>query len=209
MQPAIIGHYTDAMLRRPPARRMPRGYVGIRHETIGSDLLSIEDALHQLSSRPEAARAILGETSAARLTQVKPDGWYPIAWMLDILDAVDARMGHGGLMKMGRMLFRRSHAARTAEELGRGRDVVLGIDGMYHHANRGEEIGGWTVLGMDDEHAVLEKCTPHRCHLEIGILSEAMAIIGCPSLVTEQRCFREGDDTCLFDIRPVTRSAAW
>lgn len=189
--------------------RTPRGYHGIGHETIGSDLLAVRHALAALTGTENAAERLLGEIANGRLEQVTADGWYPIGWLLEMMETIEQRIGRFALLKLGRTLFRISHEQRIAEVARCGRDIVYGIDGMYHHANRGVAIGGWDVLEFDANRAVLEKTTPHHCVMEEGILSQALQAVGSPSVISQSQCFREGAETCRFVILPAMQSAVW
>ena len=40
---------------------------------------------------------------------MNPEAWYPIEWLLDLMDKLDKHVGHYGLMRMGRTLFKLSH----------------------------------------------------------------------------------------------------
>jgi hypothetical protein len=185
--------------------RRPRGYVGVGHETIGSDILAVEAAIRALAPSEATLRRILGDEQRAFLATVQASAWYPIDTLLTLMDAVEEHLGRFGLIKMGRTLFRLSHEARVVEEAKSGRDIVYGIDAMYRYANRGEGIGGWRVVSFDASGAELEKTTPHHCAMEEGILAQALQAVGAPSMVTQRRCFREGADACLFVISPAGR----
>jgi hypothetical protein len=189
--------------------RWPRGYAGIHHKTIGSDLLSVVGALQSLTGSERRVAAVIGTDEVKRLAAVQPDGWYPVEWLLELLELIEARMGRFGLLRVGRTVFELSHASRLRGVATSGRDVVAGIDAMYRHANRGQAIGGWQVISFDDHRAELEKTTPHHCAMEEGILIQALEAVGAPSLVTQTACFREGADACRFVITPVTLKGRW
>jgi hypothetical protein len=189
--------------------RRPSGYVGRRHETIGSDLLAVQRSLESLAEKAtqRLPGQILGPDQLQRLATVRPDGWYPIDWLLELMDRIDARIGRYALMQMGRAVFKLSHEGRSP--LASGRDVIYGIDGMYHAANRGEQIGGWRVVGFERDRALLEKTTPHHCAMEEGILLQALQSVGTPAVVTQQRCFREGAELCEYLILPSVSGRHW
>lgn len=88
------------------ARRQPRDYVGTGHETIGSDLLAVLGVV----SMPKQT---LGTDLHHRLLQVKPNGWYPIELMHEVLSVLHGRIGANGLRQMGRKLFVASHEAHV------------------------------------------------------------------------------------------------
>ena len=182
--------------------RRPKGYVGIDHITIGSDILSVL----QILKLPEQ---VIGEANARRLGEVDPNEWYPIAWLLDLMETLDREVGHYGLLRMGRRLFQLSHEKRVLEVAKSAHDIVHGIDAMYHHANRGKQIGGWKVLSFAPGQAELEKNTPHHCVMEQGILSAALAAVGCPGIVEQRQCFRQGADTCVYTISSSLTDARW
>jgi hypothetical protein len=183
-------------------RRKPRGYIGKEHETIGSDIL----AVLQILKMPEQ---VLGAEEVRKLGQVAMDGWYPIEWLLDLMDKVDKELGHYGLLQMGRRLFALSHEERLVQVARSAADVIYGIDGMYHHANRGSGIGGWKVMRFDPGYAELEKTTPHHCVMEQGILTGALAAVKCPGIVSQKHCFRQGADTCLFVVSSSFTDERW
>ncbi len=183
-------------------KRRPRGYVGRGHETIGSDIL----AVMQILKLPEQ---VLGGEVVERLAAVEMDGWYPIDWLVDVMEKVDKELGQYGLLQMGRRLFAMSHEARLVQVARSAADVVYGIDGMYHHANRGSGIGGWKVLRFDAGLAELEKTTPHHCVMEQGLLAGALAAVKCPGIVTQKQCFRQGADACVFSITSSFTDERW
>jgi len=186
----------------PLNRRRPKGYVGIDHETIGSDIL----AVLQILRLPEQ---VLGQDETERLAQVHSQQWYPISWLLSLMEKLDRHVGHYGLLRMGRKLFHLSHEARVIEVAKSARDIVYGIDDMYHHANRGQMIGGWTVLSFDSGHSELEKTTPHHCVMEQGILSAALSAVGCPGIISQRQCFREGAESCIYSISSALTDERW
>lgn len=183
-------------------RRRPRGYIGRNHETIGSDILSVLRIL----KLPEQ---VLGVEESKKLSAVDPGGWYPIEWLLDLMDRLDRDLGHYGLLRMGRTLFELSHKERVLEVAKSARDILHGIDGMYHHANRGGAIGGWKVVRFEPGLAELEKNTPHHCVMEQGILSAAFSAVGCPCMVTQRECFRQGADVCVYVVTSSLTGKEW
>lgn len=148
--------------------RRPQGYVGRGHEVIGSDLLAVLGVV----SMPQQT---LGSVLHQRLLEVRPDGWYPISLMLAVLDTLDERMGVEGLRQMGRKLFEYSHEEHVKKTLASVEQILTGFDALYHRANRGEGIGGWTVLALEPGAATLQCTAPHHCALAEGIVHAAAA----------------------------------
>jgi hypothetical protein len=177
-------------------------YANPTHQTLGSDILAV---MHTVKF-PEQ---ILGQVWVDRLQAVAPGEWYPIGTLLELLEHLAKRGGRASLVQMGRQLFRDSHQARLTPELKSAGDVLFGIDAMYHHANRGENIGGWEVLRFAPGHAVLRKTTPHHCALEEGILYEALHTVGAESLIVQGKCRQDGAPACEFEIRSSVRDAKW
>ena len=180
----------------------PRGYVGAHHETIGSDILAALATIH-------SPKDVLGREWLERLAPVTPDGWYPIALLLELLEYLDKRTGLASVLKMGRQLYQDSHAKRVGKSAACAGDIVYGIDGLYHHANRGTDIGGWRVLKFRPGVAVLEKTTPHHCALEEGIVHEALHTVGADSMIVQSTCMRRGADSCVFELRSAIRDHRW
>jgi hypothetical protein len=180
----------------------PVGYRGVNHQTIGSDILSVLNAVHF----PEA---VLGEDVVKKLNTIDPEGWYPIQDLLELMDTLEQRLGVGGLTKMGRHLFKLSHEAKLLEVASSGRDIVYGFNGLYHYANRGEGIGGWKVLRFEDGLAVMEKNTPHHCAMEEGIMVAAFGALNIPTSIKQERCLRRGDGVCQFKLDSTVRGERW
>lgn len=180
----------------------PRQYRGVDHQTVGSDILAFLKAVHS----PEL---VLGEELTARLRQVKPEAWYPIGLLLEMLEKLEGRLGAYGLRSMGWSIFKVSHAEAVKQVAKSARDIIYGIDGMYHRANRGTGIGGWKVLSFGAGRAELEKTTPHPCAVEEGILEEALRTVGARATVKQSACVREGAEACTFVIEAKATDASW
>ncbi len=189
--------------------RKPKGYRGIDHETRGVDLLAMRAALRSMTSTDSVPDRILGDTAMKRLGEVEANGWYPVDWLLQMMDSIEARIGRFGLLKVGRMLFQHASEQEPEPSLVSGREVIHGMDALYRKANRGEDIGGWSVRQFDGARAVLEKNTPHHCTMEEGVLAQALKSVGCPSTVLQSECFRDGAESCVYVIEPSSHTDAW
>lgn len=152
---------------------------------------------------------VLGKAEAEKLGQIDASAWYPIAWLLELMEVLDQNVGFYGLVQMGRKLFQMSHAARVKEVAHSARDIVYGLDAMYRFANRGVAIGGWSVLDFQPGLATLEKTTPHHCAMEQGILTEALSTVRCPVNIEQSQCLRRGADSCLFVLSSSVIDARW
>jgi hypothetical protein len=183
-------------------QRKPQGYVGVGHQTIGSDLLAVLNALQM----PEH---ILSPTTLERLRGVAPDRFYPVDWFLDLMEELDRGVGRFALVRLGRKVFALSHEQRVLKEARSARDILYGIDGMYRHAHRGTDIGGWRVTSFELGKATLEKTTPHHCAMEEGLLLQALFAVGAPSRIEQPRCFRRGAPACIFVITSVVVDRRW
>jgi hypothetical protein len=182
--------------------KRPTGYVGLNHTTVGSDILAVVGTIH-------APELTLGADLAARLKDVKADQWYPIDLLLSAFEALDQRLGRSALVSVGWTIFNNSHAATVKGNARSARDIVYGIDGMYHAANRGHRIGGWKVLRFDAGEAELEKTTPHHCVVEEGILQEGLRAMGVPAEVGQTSCIRDGAEVCRYLIRSSVTDQRW
>lgn len=181
-------------------RRWPRGYRGTQHETIGASLA----AVLQIVPTPER---LLGAEEVRRLEKVNARAWYPVSWLLSLMERLDGSLGHYGLLRLGRRRFELSHQSRKSWTSAR--EIVYGIDEMYHFANRGMDIGGFTVLAFEPGFAHLEKTTPHHCVMEQGILSAGLAALDCPAVIAQTQCFREGADSCVYTISSTRTDERW
>lgn len=182
--------------------RMPRGYYGEDHTTLGSDILAALKILRM----PEQ---VLGNQEYERARRVQPDGWYPIVWLLDLAEILEAHVGRYGLMQMGRRIFETTHKARVLAQAKTARDILYGMDGIYHHSNRGRGIGGFQVVNFNGGVAELEKNTPLHCVVDQGLLTEALLATGCACNVVQTRCFREGADSCTYEITSAFVDKRW
>lgn len=192
----VLSHASTAHARRP------RGYVGTAHETIGSDIVALLKAVLM----PEQ---MLGKEVVARLRCVEPTKWYPIATLLDPLDRLDTLLGESSLRKIGWTLFEQSHERAMRAAKVSVRAIVYGIDGMYHRANRGQDIGGWRVIQFEPGEAVLEKNTPHNCIMEEGILEAGCRVAGVVPTIFQSECIRNRGEVCRFVIRSHVIDQRW
>ena len=182
--------------------RRPKGYVGRGHETLGADLLAILTILKMLEH-------VLGPEEVRKLTAVDPAKWYPIEWLLELMETLDKAVGRYGLLQMGRALFKLSHEAQVRAHVHSARDLLHGIDAMYRHNNRGAGIGSWKVTRFEPGSAELEKTTPHHCAMEQGLLSAAFTAVGCPVTLSQSECFREGATACVYVISSTVTDERW
>jgi hypothetical protein len=179
-------------------RYKPRDYVGENHLTVGSDILSVLDAV-------PLASQVLGPGLTARLQSVKPDGWYAIDLLLEAMDRMADKLGRFALLQMGRKLFHASHAEAFMKVAHSAGDLVFSMNAMYRNANRGNRIGGWDVVLFQPGKAELIKSTPHHCVMEEGILTEALLALQIPALVEQRECVRKAAPYCRYQlVSPVT-----
>ena len=144
-----------------------------------------------------------------RLDHFRADVWYPIQWLLELTDQLSVKFGDSGFKKMGRELFKLSHAEHVRTVASSARDILSGFDGIYRSANRGDGIGGWKLALFQPGRAELEKSTPHPCVMEEGIMMEALATVGAPSTVSQGTCLHKGADACRFVILSTIRDERW
>jgi hypothetical protein len=177
-------------------------YENPSHETIGSDILAVLRTMRYPGE-------VLGAGWLERLRALDPGGWYPVSTLLELLEYLAHKGGRASLVQMGRQLFRDSHLERVSTQLQSAGDVLFGMDTMYRHANRGQNLGGWEVLRFGAGHAVLSKTTPHHCALEEGILYEALHSVGAESLIVQEVCMQHGATHCELEIRSPVRDHRW
>jgi hypothetical protein len=183
-------------------RPLPKGYLGQNHETIGSDILSVLRA----TSIPQST---LGPDLMDRLAGVQPDGWYPIELMLDLMDRLLTVSGPLGIRRMGRELFKLTHAEALRQAAPSARTIMYGFNDMYHRANRGTGIGGWKVISFEPGRAEMQKTTPHVCFMEEGIFLEALSTVGVGATITQPQCIRNGADACTLVVTSHIRDERW
>ena len=182
--------------------RKPRGYLGLNHTTRGGDIL----AVLQTVNLPEQT---LGKELVARLKNVKPDDWYPINDMLELLERLDGRLGGYHLKQVGWTIVQKYHAAEVKKVFTNARQLLEAFDSLYRQANRGTQIGTWKVLSFDDTSALMEKTTMHHCGMEEGILEELLRSVGVWVKISQPQCLRLGADCCHYLIEPRTSDVRW
>jgi hypothetical protein len=201
-----LSGYTRGLSVKPPTLKptrflKPRGYTGRRHEVLGSDILAHLRVLRQ-------AEKFLGADADA-LRELDRSDWYPVEVLLRVEEALEESLGKFGLSRAGRTLFEMSHKDRMLELAHSARDVIYGMDALYHFSNRGIGIGGWRVVSFGIGRAELEKTTPQHCLVEEGVLTGALSAVGCPSSITQSKCVRQGYDHCLFSVTSAFIDARW
>lgn len=183
-------------------KRLPRTYLGVNHQTLGSDILSVLNAL----TLPERT---LGPELTQRLKQVKADQWYPIDLLLESFEKLQERADPFALKNVGYRIFSMSHAENVRGSVHSARQLLHGFDDIYKHVNRGVSIGGWKVTKFEPGYAQMEKTTPHHCVVEEGILEEALRTIGVPAQVSQSQCFRKGAELCVYEIKSAVADQRW
>ncbi len=177
-------------------------YENASHETLGSDLLAVLNAL-------KFPAEVLGKYWLERLEGIDASQWYPVAIHLELQQQVLHRGGRPSLVQMGRQQFRDSHHGRLAPVLTSAGDVLTRVDRMYRHSNRGTKIGGWELLSLSAEHATLRKNTPHHCALEEGFLHEALTSVGAVVNIAQSACVLTGAKTCELELKSQLRDERW
>lgn len=180
----------------------PMAYENPSHETLGSALMAVLNTM----KFPEE---VLGQYWVERLRTMNQEAWYPVQTLLELQQQVLHRGGRASLVQMGRQFFRDTHHQRMGTKLRSAGDVIYGLDRMYRFANRGQNIGGWEVLGFGPGHAALRKKTPHHCALEEGFLHEALQSVGVVVLIVQPECSLTGAKACELELCSSTRDDRW
>lgn len=169
---------------------------------MGSDIL----AAVKILKLPEH---VLGDREWRRLQHVKPEQWYPVEQLLGLMEILEAHVGRYGLMQMGRKLFEGSHKQRILLTARTAKDILYGMDNLYHHTNRGTGIGGWQVLKFEGGVCEIEKNTAQHCVVDQGLLTEALLAVGCACNVEQIQCFLDGAPTCIYRVTSAFVDARW
>lgn len=184
------------------AARLPRGYLGGGHETIGSDIIAVFEAVLDVEQT-------LGSHWMPLVRTLDPHGWYSIDLLLTLGEVLADRVGPDAVRLMGEGIFKLSHESLFSAHATSVGDLVFGLDGMYRRANRGHAIGGWTVLEFTPQRARLEKTTPHPCLLDEGVIAAAFRTLGLPLQLEQPRCLRHGHDACEFLLEATVAGERW
>jgi hypothetical protein len=162
-----------------------RQISSIDHEILGSDAL----AVLQVVSLPEQT---LGGPLHQRLKEVRPDGWYPVSLLTEVLETLFVRVGPNGLRQMGRKLFAATHESFVKANIASAYQLLSSFDDVYRKANRGTAIGGWKLLDFSAGKAVIEKTTPHICLVERALRSPGSIVLGYRPPFVRRSVFEKG-----------------
>lgn len=190
------------IVRASSAIRQPRGYLGEGHETIGSDIIAVFEAVRD-------AEPTLFSHWLPLVRTIDPDGWYPIDLLLTLADVIHQRAGAAALASMGHSIFMLSHERHSSTRAASIGDLAFSADAIYRRANRGNAIGGWRVLEFAQSLAVIEKTTPHPCQFDEGIMQAGCRSLGVAVTISQRRCLLKGDDTCEFVVVGAPDEPRW
>ncbi len=211
--PVLISAFTERQSRPYPVSgascvtqraipQAPMTYENSSHEALGSDLMAVLNTMRF----PEE---VLGPYWLERLRSMNHEAWYPMQTMLELQQQVLHRGGRASLVQMGRQFFLDTHHQRMGGKLRSAGDVIYGLDRMYRFANRGQNIGGWEVLGFGPGHGVLRKKTPYHCAVDEGFLHEALQSVGVVVLIVQPACSLTGATTCELELCSSMRDQRW
>ena len=130
---------------------------------------------------------------------IDPDRWYDAHWAVGIYYAIEAQIGRGALIAVGRRMI---ETAPFPPGIDSVRSVLQSLDAAYKMNVRGGVPGGITCEFDDDHSAVLEWDTWGPCALNIGIIEGCCARFGADPLVEHGPggCMDKGAPSCTYRV---------
>ncbi len=104
------------------------------------------------------------------ITDVDPEGWYPLKNLLQALKYISDEIGPNTLFAIGKGITVNAKFPEGIENL---EQALLSINEAYHMNHRGGEIGYYKLVEFDPEarHAVMECNNPYPHYFDKGIIT--------------------------------------
>ena len=169
-------------------------------EVKGVEVSSIAQAADHLST-------VFGERieemlAANGLADVRPNSWYPLQSYLDVIRAVDRRIGEKTVFYIGKKLPELTEWPSGVETVIEGMES---ISGAYETVHRGGDIGYYRVESVTDGELRLRCKNPYPCALDRGIIrgtgeqfSPPTAYVGLAEQGTG--CRADGAEECVYEV---------
>jgi len=130
---------------------------------------------------------------------IEPEHWYDAHWAIGIYYAIEAQIGRGALIAVGRRMI---ETAPFPPGLDSVRTVLQSLDAAYKMNARGPDTGDILCEIEDDYSAVLEWNTWGPCALNLGIIEGACSRFGAEALIEHGAtgCMDRGHPSCLYRV---------
>lgn len=131
--------------------------------------------------------------------RIEPERWYPAAWAIAIYYAIEAQIGRGALIAVGRRMV---ETAPLPPGLDSVRSLLASLDAWYKLVARGPDTGDILCEFEDSHSAVLEWNTWGPCGLNVGIIEGACTRFGAQALIEHGAtgCMDRGATSCTYRV---------
>ncbi len=162
-------------------------------ECLGTNIVSVKTQM----LNPDIIFKKITKYSYDNISAIK---WYPMEQFTLLTDHIEKEFSPNVIRKIGKAIIPEMKKAGVLPEMSP--ELFLeGLSMVYHQANRGPNIGDWSVIKKEPKHFIMNNSTMHNCHLEEGILLGGISSFGgnAPRIV-QTTCVKKGDSFCTFDI---------
>ncbi len=146
-------------------------------------------------------RTFLNQEWLEYVESIKPDKWYPAEKLIALMNYVENIAGKEKLTACGKGIY---HTIKDkVEEMGvkTPLDAIKSIVFAYPQYNRGESIGEWKILSAKEGSVTIEEKTIYDCHFSEGVVFGAIKAFGGKNItLTQSKCVKNGDDTCIIEV---------
>ncbi len=138
------------------------------------------------------------------LTDIKPEGWYPIQPYLDVYrDIFLNRQGKINLVNVGMKVPENAVFPPEIDSIDK---AMLVLDEAYHLNHRGGEIGHYHAKVVNSRRIDIIAETPFPCDLDIGIVRGLAYRFRPPKSDLavyhdlDSPCRKNGSDRCIYHV---------
>ncbi len=137
--------------------------------------------------------------SDAGVDRTDPARWYDFDWASSIYYKIEAQVGRGALIEVGRKMIESAEYPPGIDSI---HTLLMSLDQAYRLNARGPGIGEITCT-IEDEHSATLIWTPRfPCALNIGIMEGSCSRYGAKALVEHGAggCIDDGASACVYHV---------
>jgi hypothetical protein len=169
-------------------------------EARGRVIVAIEEGLSRF--RDEYRTRVRTALTERNIDDPDPDGWYPQAAELDVLETVAEELEPHLLDRLGEQI---PDVAAWPSGISGVADGLRSIDDAYHRNHRGGEIGHYRFERVADGRGRVVCRNPYPCPFDRGLVrAVAKEYSPVESFVFVEEwgdaCRREGDERCTYVV---------
>ena len=165
-------------------------------ETLGRTILSLLEAMGPFRRKGER---ILAD---ARIAEVDPNAWYPLATWVSVLRTIERQIGPKTLERAGRKIAEHAEVPPGVDTFEK---LLAGIGMAYQMNNRGPNAGSITCKVTGERQAQIQFNTPYPCEFERGVVLGFYGTLRDPSsrpleMEHTDGCRDSGGSACVYAL---------